>query len=371
MVLRPAEVAVVILTFAEYSVQPFARFMQDLTPETMGYVKKLISMLALGLITYINLTSVKLFVKIQNVFVVCKVGACVLVIGGGAYWLASGRTELLREPFKNTTSSPGNIALAFYSGLWAYDGWTSATVVTEEIKKPEVNILRSILIAVPTITILYVAMNLMYMSVLTLPEMTSAPAVAVFWAEKVLPGWLGFAIPLGVALSTFGCALSVQFGVARLCYVAGREGHVPCVLSFVHITKMTPAAAVIFQAILTLACLLVGNITALIEFASFLTWVFYGMAMLALIVLRKTKPNSPRPYRVPIGIPWMVLVISVFLAIMPIIADPSIKYLFAVGFIVCGIGVYHLFVYNKLMNALSGKFLVYGKLKHIFIRLSF
>lgn len=96
MVLRPAEVAVVILTFAEYGVQPFASLMQHVTPESMGHVKKLIAMMALGLITYINLTSVKLYVKVQNVFVVCKVSACVLVIGGGAYWLASGRTELLQ-----------------------------------------------------------------------------------------------------------------------------------------------------------------------------------------------------------------------------------------------------------------------------------
>lgn len=58
-------------------------------------------------------------------------------------------------------------------------------------------------------------MNLMYMTALGTQEMISAPAVAVLWAERVLPSWLGFTIPLGVALSTFGCGLSVQFGVAR------------------------------------------------------------------------------------------------------------------------------------------------------------
>lgn len=208
----------------------------------------------------------------------------------------------------------------------------------------------------PTITVLYVAMNLMYMSVLTIPEMITAPAVAVLWAERVLPPWLGVAIPLGVALSTFGCALSIQFGVSRLCYVAGREGHVPRVLSFVHVTKMTPAAAVVFQAILSLACIIVGDITALIEFASFLTWVFYGLAMVALIVMRRTKPDAPRPYSVPIFIPWLVLFIAMFLAVMPIIAEPSPKYLFALVFIFCGVGVYHAYVYNKKNSSLSSKY---------------
>lgn len=63
-------------------------------------------------------------------------------------------------------------------------------------------------------TILYVLMNVSYMTVLSVEEMVSVPAVAVAFGEKVL-GPLQFIIPLGVALSTFSCALSVQFGVTR------------------------------------------------------------------------------------------------------------------------------------------------------------
>ena len=354
MVLRPAEVAVVILTFAEYIVQPFSSYVPDLPDDSKQLLKKLIGILGLGLLTYINFSSVKLYVKVQNVCTICKVAACILVIGGGIYWLATGHTELLQNPFKGTTSSAGDVALAFYSGLWAYDGWTSATVVTEEVKKPEVNILRSIIIAVPTITLLYVTMNLMYMSVLSFAEMTGSDAVAVTWANKVLPPWLGFAIPLGVAFSTFGCGLSMQFGVSRLCYVAGREGHVPRFFSFIHYSKMTPAAAVVLQGILTLVCILVGNIIELIEFASFLTWVFYGLAMIALIIMRRTKPDVHRPYAVPIVIPWLVLLISLFLVIAPIVKDPSPKYLFAVVFILIGVGIYHIYVYKKRKSAFTG-----------------
>ncbi|XP_011629860.1 b(0,+)-type amino acid transporter 1-like [Pogonomyrmex barbatus] len=355
MLLRPAEVAVIMLTFAEYSVQPFSGFFCNISVDSMAILKKLIAVMALGVITYINLISVKLYVKVQNVFTVCKVIACMVVIGGGIWWLGSGHVELLRDPFRGTTTSAGNIALAFYSGLWAYDGWTSAAIVTEEIKKPEVNIFRSTLIAVPTITVLYVSMNLMYMAALTIPEMKSAPAVAVLWADRVLPPWMGFAIPLGVALSTFGCALSIQFSVSRLCFVAGREGHVPRVFSYVHIEKMTPAAAVVFQGILSLACLLLGDITALIEFASFLMWVFYGLAMVSLIIMRRTKADAPRPYTVPIVIPWIVLAVSIFLAVLPIVYEPSLKYLFALAFILFGIVVYHIFVYKKIRNSLSAK----------------
>ncbi|XP_044014885.1 b(0,+)-type amino acid transporter 1-like isoform X2 [Aphidius gifuensis] len=354
--LRPAEVAVIILTFSEYFIQPLLTFMPDICPESLEDLRKIIGLLALGLITFINMTSVKLFVKVQNIFGICKVGACLIVIGGGISWLVSGKTELLADPFKGTSTSPGNIALAFYSGLWAYDGWTSATIVTEEVKKPEVNILRSILIAVPIITVLYVSMNLAYMSVLTRDEMIVSEAVAVDWAKKVLPPWIAILIPIGVAISTFGCALSVQFGISRLCHVAGQEGHVPLAFSFVHITRMTPAVSVILQGLISFICILVGNVHALIEFASFLTWVFYGLAMVALLIMRKTKPDAPRPYKVPIFIPWLVLFIAIFLAVTPIIHEPSLKYFFALIFIIIGVGVYHLFVYNQRCSKLSRKF---------------
>ncbi|XP_046734368.1 b(0,+)-type amino acid transporter 1-like [Diprion similis] len=354
--LRPVEVAVVALTFAEYIVQPFSSYIVNVPEESMHKVILLLSIAALGLMTFINLTSVKLYVKVQNIFTMCKIGVCVLIIGGGLVWLASGRTDLLNEPFKGTTRSPGDIALAFYSGLWAYDGWTAASIVTEEVKRPEVNILRSILISVPVVTLLYVAVNLMYMSVLTVPEMSSAPAVAVLWAERALPPWLGFAIPLGVAIATFGCGLSMQFGVSRLCYAAGQQGHVPEVFSFIHIQKMTPAAAVALQGLITLVFIVSGDVIALIEFASFLTWFFYGLAMIALIVLRRTKPDAPRPYKVPIAIPWLVFCISLFLSIMPIVKDPSPKYAFAGIFMLIGIGVHYPYVYKKRHDKFLDKF---------------
>jgi L-type amino acid transporter 9 len=58
---------------------------------------------------------------------------------------------------------------------------------------------------------------------------------------------MNFIIPLGVALSTFGCALGIQFSVTRLCYVAGREGHMVEAFSYIHMRRLTPAPAVVSQ----------------------------------------------------------------------------------------------------------------------------
>lgn len=238
------------------------------------------------------------------------------------------------------------------------------------------NIPRSIAIAVPIITGLYVFMNLAYMTVLTPHEMMTAPAgiliqifeflqvisilnlftVAVLFGERIL-GPMAFLIPLGVALATFGCALSIQFGVTRMCFVAGQEGHMMEPLSYVHVKKSTPGPAVALQGIIAFIFIVVGNIHTLIEFASFLIWFFYGSAMVALLVMRKTHAKVHRPYKVPLIFPIFTLLVAIFLSVFPIIADPSLKYLFAVGFILSGVAVYVPFVYYgnrpQIMDKLS------------------
>lgn len=82
--------------------------------------------------------SVKLYVKINNIFGACKVIACLIVIFGGIYEIAIGNTQNLKGGFEGTKFHFGHIALAFYNGLWSYDGWSSVTTITEEIKRPEV-----------------------------------------------------------------------------------------------------------------------------------------------------------------------------------------------------------------------------------------
>jgi L-type amino acid transporter 9 len=80
---------------------------------------------------------VKLFVKINNIFGFCKVAACVIVILGGAYQLVLGNTANLKTGFDGTNLSFRFIALSLYNGLWSFDGWSSVTTITEEIKAPE------------------------------------------------------------------------------------------------------------------------------------------------------------------------------------------------------------------------------------------
>lgn len=113
-----------------------------------------------------------------------------------------------------------------------------------------------------------------------------------------------------------------------------------------------------------------GTIDSLIDFFSFTAWIFYGGAMLALIVMRYTKPNYPRPYKVPIIIPYVVLIISVYLVVGPIIDKPQIEYLYAVLFILAGLVFYVPFVKMGMTPRFMGecRYLLWAKVLEIFGR---
>ena len=170
-------------------------------------------------------------------------------------------------------------------------------------------------------------------------EMLVSDAVAVTFGNRILRpmAWL---MPLSVAFSTFGAANGTIFAAGRLCYVASREGHLVDVLSFVHVKKLTPAPAVLFHAVIALGMVWSGSIEGLIDFFSFTVWIFYGMAMAALLVLRYKKSKLTRPYKCPILIPILVLIISIYLVIAPIVDNLQIKYLYSILFMVFGAIMY-------------------------------
>ncbi|PSN40526.1 b(0,+)-type amino acid transporter 1 [Blattella germanica] len=356
MVLRPSEVAIIILTFSEYICRPLEFYMGQIPEESRDWVKRLIAISALSLLTYINYASVKLFVRIQNIFTITKLMVCIIIVLGGVYELCAGNTKNISRGFDGTNLSVRDISLAFYSCLWPYDGWSTVTSVTEEVKNPEKNILRSIVIAVPLVTTVYFLTNVAYMTVLTHAEMLASSAVAVSFGERIL-GVMSFIMPLGVAISTFGCALSIQFSVTRLCYVSGRQGHMMEVFSYINIHRLTPAPAVILQGLLSLTFILAGNIAELIDFASFLIWMFYGVAMVALMILRRSKKDVERPFKVQLWVPIFIILVALFLCLLPIITDPSPWYFIALGLIGIGVIVYIPFVFLNLRpNWLISKF---------------
>ncbi|XP_016995269.1 b(0,+)-type amino acid transporter 1 isoform X1 [Drosophila takahashii] len=338
LVLKPSQMAIICLSFAQYAVEAFVT---ECDPPR-GVVK-MVALVAIVMILFVNCYSVNLGMAVQNVFTAAKLVAVVVVICGGAWKLMQGNTQHLSNAFNGPMPNVGAIATAFYTGLWAYDGWNNLNYVTEEIKNPSKNLPRSIIIGIPLVTLCYALINISYLAAMSPQEMIESEAVAVTFGNRIL-GALAWLMPLSVTISTFGSANGTLFAAGRLCFAASREGHLLDILSYVHVRRLTPAPGLIFHSLIASAMVLHGTIDSLIDFFSFTAWIFYGGAMLALIVMRYTKPNHPRPYKVPIIIPVVVLVISVYLVAAPIFETPRVEYLYALLFIFAGLIFYVPFV---------------------------
>ncbi|XP_076015504.1 b(0,+)-type amino acid transporter 1 [Genypterus blacodes] len=353
---RPAGVAGIALSFAQYVVAPFY---VDCPPPVA--VVKCVAAVAIVSLAVINCLNVRFAMSVQVFFMVAKVLALAVIIIGGVVMLIRGHTQNFEDSFENTIVGINPIGIAFYQGLWSYDGWNNLNYVTEELKRPEVNLPRAVLIAISLVTGLYLLVNVSYLTVMTPTELMSSSAVAVTWGNKVLGRW-GWIMSVAAALSAFGSLNGTFFSGGRVCFVAAREGHMPDILAMAHVHRLTPSPALIFTTVVSLLVLIPGDFQSIVNFFSFTAWFFYAITLSGLIYLKIKKPELPRPYRVPIIIPILVLIAAVFLVLAPIIDNPQIEYLYVTLFIFSGVIIYVPFIHFKLCPSLLTKLTMFLQL---------
>ncbi|KAG8227220.1 hypothetical protein J437_LFUL003426 [Ladona fulva] len=234
-------------------------------------------------------------------------------------YLHSSHTEYFT--FENSEKDVTNIALSFYSGLFAYNGWNYLNFIIEELKDPIRNLPKAIAISCTLVTVVYVMANVAFYTTLSPEEVLGSEAVAVTFANR-LYGYMAWIIPVFVALSTFGAVNGILLTSSRLFYAGACEGQMPEILTMIQISRLTPTPAVLCMALLSMLYLTVRDIFALINYVGFATWLSIGIAVLCLPVLRWTQPDLPRPIKVNLFFPIIYILCSVFVTIVPMIASP-------------------------------------------------
>ncbi|XP_071327134.1 b(0,+)-type amino acid transporter 1 isoform X1 [Trachinotus anak] len=351
LVVRPLTISAMGISIAEYGVAP----LYTGCPPPQLLVKCAAAAIIL-VAASINILNVRIALRIQVVFLVAKVGTLTLIVIGGIVEVTQSSTVIVdnlkvENAFKGTQYSLSTLGMAFYQGLWSYAGWYNLNNVIEELKRPEVNLPRAVVIAISLVTGLYLLVNVSYLTVMTPRELMSSNAVAVTWGNKVLGSW-GWIMSVAAALSAFGSLNGTFFSGGRVCFVAAREGHMPGILAMAHVKRLTPSPALIFTTIISLVVLIPGDFQSIVNFFSFTAWFFYAITLSGLLYLKIKKPELPRPYRVPIILPILVLIAAIFLVLAPIIDDPQIEYLYVTLFIFSGIIVYIPFIHYKLCPGL-------------------
>ncbi|CAB3367757.1 Hypothetical predicted protein [Cloeon dipterum] len=314
MIVRPCSQAIVALTFSVYVLKPF--FPECQPPDESV---RMLAVCCILVLTFINCYEVKWATMVQDYFTYAKLFALFLIILTGMYQLYLGHTE--HFTFDDTKTDVTEIALSFYSGLFAYNGWNYLNFIIEELKDPVRNLPKAIAISCSLVTFVYVMANVAFFTTLSPVEILGSEAVAVTFANR-LYGYMAWVIPMFVAMSTFGAVNGVLLTSSRLFYAGACEGQMPEILTMIQIKRLTPAPAVLTIALLSLLYLCVSDIFALINYVGFATWLSIGVAVLCLPVLRYTQPNLHRPLKVNLFFPIFYIICSVFVTVVPMIASP-------------------------------------------------
>ncbi|KAG5450739.1 Large neutral amino acids transporter small subunit 1 [Clonorchis sinensis] len=317
VIIRPTAQAIVALTFAYYAVQPIFP-----TCEPPVLAVQFLAVSCISILTYVNIMKVRWAARIQDLFTVSKLLALSIIIVTGIVLLCMGHTENFEDAFTTQkTLTATDISLALYSGLFSYAGWNFLNMITEELQDPSKNLPRAIYISMTIVTLVYVMSNVAYFTLLRPAEILTSNAVAVTFADRIY-GYLSWIIPVFVSLSCFGGVNGLLFTSGRLNFVGAREGQLPPLLAMIHVQRLTPVPAILFTSFLSLIMLVLPDLSALINYLSFVQWLSVAASILGMLQLRRKRPDLARPIRLPAIIPISFICVCCFLLVVPLIAKP-------------------------------------------------
>ena len=328
------------------------------------HTAQLVSIVLIIFLTYINTKGVKGGKMIQTTFTVVKLLSLFgLIIFGfwaakGAIWNANW-TDAWQMTTRNADGSIlagvtgsailGAIAAAMVGSIFSSDSWNNVTFIAGEIKNPKRNIGLALFLGTLIVTIIYVSANLMYISVLPLNEIASAPQDRVgVAASKAIFGDIGtYVIAVMIMISTFGCNNGLILAGARV-YNAMAIDKLFFKKAALLNKNAVPEYALWAQCIMASILCLSGKYGDLLDMISFVVVLFYALTIIGIFRLRKTKPDMERPYKafgypvLPVIYILLAIVFCVFLIIMkPLYAGIGL------AIVLLGIPVYFISIANQ------------------------
>jgi APA family basic amino acid/polyamine antiporter len=259
---------------------------------------QLVALAAAVFISVLNYIGIKKAGDFQLVFTFLKVFIIlsIVVIGFG---YRGGSWQNFVGSFAGAKGGMAGFMAALVAALWAYDGWNDLNMVSGEVRDPETNIPRSLILGVALVGVLYMLVNAAVQYVLPAEVIATSPRPASD-AMAVVLGSLGAGIvSAGMALSMLVAMNGTVMSGARVPFAVARDRYFFSALAEVHPRFRTPSVAIVVQAMLAIILLLFGgSFRQLFSLAIFAEWLFYMVAGSTVFVFRRQDPQAVRPYRV-------------------------------------------------------------------------
>ncbi|OSZ80577.1 amino acid transporter [Chitinophagaceae bacterium IBVUCB2] len=368
-VIQTATIAAVGVAFSKF----LAYIVPSLGPENiladLGFIKinagQLVSIALIIFLTYINTKGVKGGKTIQTSFTVVKLLSLFgLIVFGFLIAKSAGVWDAnWSDPWNmQTRNAEGNIvggvagsailgaiAASMVGSIFSSDAWNNVTFIAGEVKNPKRNIGLSLFLGTMIVTVIYVAANLMYLNVLPLNEIASAPQdrVAVS-ASNVIFGDIGtYVIAIMIMISTFGCNNGLILAGARVYNTMAKDG-----LFFKKAGELNkhnvPEFALWIQCLVASLLCLSGKYGDLLDMISFVVVMFYALTIIGIFVLRKKRPDIERPYKAfgyPV-LPAIYVLMAISFCVLLIIYKPKFTWPGLI-IVLIGIPIYYIAVASQ------------------------
>jgi APA family basic amino acid/polyamine antiporter len=261
---------------------------------------QLLAIAVILLLAGVNYLGVRSGGNLQLVVTVIKM---LLIAGIVLVGLLSGQGDF--SHFGMRVVGAGGMAgffAAMVSALWAYDGWNNVSMISSEIREPQRNLPRALIIGTTAVIITYLAINIAYFYVLTPAQVAGSHRVAGDMMASLYGSGASRAVAVAVMISIFAALNGSILSGSRVPYAMARDGLFFRYAATVHPKYKTPGNAMILLSLWSCIVVLSGWFDDLYNFVIFGSWILYLMTAVSVFVLRRKRPDLIRPYRV-IGYP--------------------------------------------------------------------
>ena len=306
----------------------FAQQASELLGSTSDNMKMVLP-IAVGIIlltAFLNTIGSALGGAIQTVATIGKLVPLILII---IFGFIKGNSTSIFTPMVgegvNIVTTLGQVLIAT---LFAYDGWINVGAIAGEMKNPGKDLPKAIIGGLSLVMAVYLVINIAYLWVAPASDLATVTSPATLVATKIFGEIGGKVISAGILISVFGALNGYLLTGPRVVYALAKEGLFPGSKGLSKINKGgSPYNAIWLTAIIASLYALTGQFNLLSDLTIFAIWVFYLLTFAGVIILRKTKPDMNRPYKVPLYpiIPIVAILAGIFVVVNQLITSPIIS----------------------------------------------
>src|SRR5580658_8223143 len=258
---------------------------------------------------------------------------------------ASGGCSAHFVPLWSAALAPSLIATALIPVMWTYDGWADLSMLGGEVSNPRRTLPLALILGAASVMLVYLVVNLGFMYAVPLHEMAGSKLIAATVARRIpLLAGAGTALIVSIVLiATFSGLNGSMLVGSRIFFAMADRGLLFRVVARVSPRFNSPSVAIGLATALGVVYVLENDFAQLADKFILGIWPFYALAVAAVFVLRRRRPDLPRPYRVwgyPI-VPGLFLLASAGLIMNALVTDPR-NTGFTLLIILAGVPVYWL-----------------------------